>query len=164
MRNRSVLSIIFALLMAYGLISFRPGEKNLDKIKVEGGLISGTQSAAHDVHIFKGIPFAAPPVGQWRWKEPQPVLTWKGVRECTAFGPSPMQNSPVPMMMWTEEFMIPKEPISEDCLYLNVWTGAKSPDEKRPVIVWIYGGGFGTGGSAVPIYDGEAMAKRGSYL
>ena len=72
-----------------------------------------------------------------------------------------MQAKPIPISMWSEEFLIPKEPISEDCLYLNVWTVAKSADEKRPVIVWIYGGGFRSGGSAVPVYDGEAMAKKG---
>ena len=72
-----------------------------------------------------------------------------------------MQASPAPFSMWTEEFLIPKEPISEDCLYLNVWTGAKSSKEKRAVLVWIYGGGFTSGGSACPIYDGEAMAKKG---
>ncbi|GAA4424289.1 carboxylesterase family protein [Pontibacter saemangeumensis] len=71
-----------------------------------------------------------------------------------------MQPEPAPFSMWSAEFLIPKEPISEDCLYLNVWTGALSADEKRPVLVWIYGGGFNSGGSAVPIYDGEAMAKK----
>jgi len=63
--------------------------------------------------------------------------------------------------MWSEEFLIRKEPISEDCLYLNVWTGANTPTDKRPVLIWIYGGGFGSGGTNVPIYDGEAMAKKG---
>jgi para-nitrobenzyl esterase len=72
-----------------------------------------------------------------------------------------MQAKPMAFSMWSEEFLIPKEPISEDCLYLNVWTGAKSESEKRPVIVWMYGGGFTAGGSGVPIYDGEAMAKKG---
>jgi len=132
-----------------------------DKIKVEGGYISGTENSTHEVHIFKGIPFAASPVGQLRWKAPQPVQPWSGVKLCDRFGPSPMQNKPAPFSMWSEEFLIPKEPIGEDCLYLNVWTGAKSSNEKRPVFVWIYGGGFISGGSAVPIYDGEAMAKKG---
>ena len=69
-----------------------------------------------------------------------------------------MQPSPAPFSMWTEEFLIPKEPISEDCLYLNVWTS--SVRTKKPVLVWIYGGAFRSGGSAVPIYDGEAMATK----
>lgn len=134
---------------------------DFDKVKVEGGYISGTVDAAGDMHVFKGIPFAAKPVGELRWKAPQPVTPWNGVKVCDRFSPSPMQNKPVPFSMWSKEFLIPEQPISEDCLYLNVWTGAKSSAEKRPVLVWIYGGGFVSGGSAVPIYDGAAMAKKG---
>jgi len=89
------------------------------------------------------------------------VVPWSGIKKCEAFGASPMQNSPVPFGPWSEEYLIPKDPISEDCLYLNVWTGAASAKEKRPVIVWIYGGGFTSGGTGAPVYDGEAMAKKG---
>jgi para-nitrobenzyl esterase len=130
-------------------------------VKVEGGLISGGVSSAGDVHFFKGVPFAAPPVGSLRWKAPQPVVPWDGVRACVQFGPSPMQNAPAPFMMWSEEYLIREKPIGEDCLYLNVWTGAKTAKEKRPVLVWIYGGAFVSGGTNVPIYDGEAMARKG---
>jgi para-nitrobenzyl esterase len=129
------------------------------KIKIEGGIITGVTNG--DIQIFKGIPFAAPPVGALRWKAPQPVQSWSGVKICDKFGPSPMQGKPAPFSMWSEEFLIPKEPISEDCLYLNIWTGATTPTEKRAVLVWIYGGGFQSGGSACPIYDGTAMAKKG---
>ncbi|GEO07036.1 carboxylic ester hydrolase [Adhaeribacter aerolatus] len=131
-----------------------------NNVKVTGGTISGSQ-VANGIRVYKGIPFAAAPVGELRWKEPQPVKPWSGVRPCTTFGPSPMQREPAPFSMWSAEFLIQKEPISEDCLYLNVWTGAKSAREKRPVIVWIYGGGFNSGGTNVPIYDGEAMAQKG---
>jgi para-nitrobenzyl esterase len=130
-------------------------------IRVTGGLVSGTANETGDIRIYLGIPFAAPPVGDLRWKAPQPVKPWSGVRKCDAFSASPMQGAPAPFSMWSEEFLIPKEPINEDCLYLNVWTGAKSNTAKQPVVVWIYGGGFGSGGSAVPIYDGEATAKKG---
>lgn len=149
------------LVMTLGFISFRKKSDSLEVIKTDAGQISGALNATGDVYAFKGIPFAAPPLGNLRWKEPQPVKPWDGVRKCASFGPSPMQAKPAPFSMWSEEFLIPKEPIDEDCLYLNVWTGAKSSGEKRPVIVWIYGGGFMSGGSGVPIYDGEAMAKKG---
>ncbi|MVM28917.1 carboxylesterase family protein [Spirosoma sp. HMF4905] len=130
-------------------------------IKTENGQVEGAFNKAGDVRVFKGVPFAAPPVGNLRWKAPQPVANWAGVRKCQAFGPSPMQAKPAPFMYWSSEFLIPESPISEDCLYLNVWTGAKSATEKRPVIVFIPGGGFRSGGGACPIYDGEAMAKKG---
>ncbi len=130
-------------------------------IKVDGGIISGVMNASGDVREYKGIPFASPPLGKLRWKAPRPVIPWKGIKVCDRFGPSPMQKDPVPFSMWSAEWLIPKEPISEDCLYLNVWTGATGPKEMRPVLVWIYGGGFVSGGSAVPIYDGEAIAKKG---
>jgi len=131
-----------------------------DTIKIETGLISGIKSDSSDVIAYKGIPFAAPPVGNLRWKAPQPAKPWQGVKQCDNFGPSPMQAKPFPFMVYTPEFLIPEKPISEDCLYLNVWTKAKH-GAKRPVFVWIYGGAFTSGGTAVPIYDGEAMAQKG---
>ena len=130
-------------------------------IDVEGGKISGVMNNDKTVESFKGIPFAAPPVGDLRWRAPQPVQPWNGVLACTKFSASPMQAKPVPFSMWSEEFLIPAEPISEDCLYLNVWTANKNKKNKQPVLVWIYGGGFGSGGTACPIYDGEALAKKG---
>lgn len=133
----------------------------LDVVKTMNGLVSGTNNTTGDIKIFRGIPFAAPPVGDLRWKAPQPLTPWQGVKNCDAFSASPMQNKPLPFMMYTAEYLIPEKPISEDCLYLNVWTAAKSSKEKRPVIVWIYGGGFVSGGSACAIYDGEELAKKG---
>ena len=149
---------LFTVILAVGFTSFKTSD-DLSVVKTDAGVVSGTLK--EDIHIFKGIPFAAPPIGDLRWKAPQPVQHWSGVKVCDKFSASPMQASPAPFSMWTEEFLIPKEPITEDCLYLNVWSGAKSSKEKRAVLVWIYGGGFQSGGSACPIYDGEAMAKRG---
>ena len=114
-----------------------------------------------NIRIFKGIPFAAPPVGDLRWKSPQPPAAWKGVKKCTAFSASPIQAEPVPFLCWSKEFIAPPSPLSEDCLYLNVWTGASSASEKRPVFVWIYGGGFISGSAGCAIYDGLEYAKKG---
>jgi para-nitrobenzyl esterase len=131
------------------------------QVQTESGLIKGFYNEKTSVTAYKGIPFAAPPVGELRWKAPQPAIPWKGVKECTAFGPSPMQPKPVSFLMIGPEFVVPQQPLSEDCLYLNVWTAAKSAREKRPVMIWIYGGGFQTGGAAAPGYSGEALAEQG---
>ncbi|HWB28643.1 MAG TPA: carboxylesterase family protein [Chitinophagaceae bacterium] len=165
MMPKKITAFVIPCIVLTGVLAvaaFAPFKKSaFETVKVEGGLVSGTTNTAGDVHIFRGIPFAAPPIGDLRWKAPQPVAPWQGVKKCDAFGPSPMQGAPVPFGPWSEEYLIPKEPISEDCLYLNVWTGASSAKEKRPVIVWIYGGGFASGGAGCAIYDGEAMAKKG---
>ena len=115
---RHLLGALFLLIFS----SFNPltSTRSLNKIKVDGGFISGSVNKSKDVHIFKGIPYAAPPLGELRWKAPQPVIPWTGTKACTAFGASPMQPSPTPFSMWSSEFLIPKEPISEDCLTLNV--------------------------------------------
>jgi para-nitrobenzyl esterase len=143
-------------------LSFTLKKDGPDPIKIETGLISGIKSKTLDVMDYKGIPFAQPPVGPLRWKAPQPAKPWTGVRECTAFGNDPYQPAPHAVSMWSEEFFIPKESVrSEDCLYLNVWAPAKPAKDKLPVIVWIYGGGFNSGGTDDPIYDGEATANKG---
>ncbi len=126
-------------------------------VKTNAGPISGIEK--NGIQIFKGIPFAQPPVGDLRWKAPQPVKPWKDIKQCIAFGASPVQASPVPFMCWSEEYLIPKEPISEDCLYLNVWAPKKSAT-KKAVLVYIYGGGFRSGGAGCAIYDGTEMAKK----
>src|SRR3954449_9697657 len=107
------------------------------------------------ISSFKGIPFAAPPVAALRWKAPQPVQSWEGVKKATAFAPSPMQNG------FVAAFMGVPQNFSEDCLYLNVWTAATNANQKLPVMVWIYGGAFAFGSTAVPVYDGAQLAQKG---
>ena len=132
-----------------------------DHVSTAYGQVSGIHNEESGITVFKGVPFAAPPVGELRWKEPQPPEPWDGIKECTEFSASPIQGKPVPFSMWTQEFISPAEPLSEDCLYLNIWTGAEKSGEKRPVFMYIYGGAFSSGSGAVPIYDGEAMAGKG---
>lgn len=153
------------LILPFILLSaFIMAQGTMKVIKTSAGLLSGAMSGDKTVNIYRGIPFAAPPVGDLRWKAPQPVKPWTGVKACTAFSKMPIQAKPNEFGVYTREFLIKDQPLSEDCLYLNVWTGARSPMEKRPVIVWIYGGGFSSGGTDVPIYDGEALAKKGVIL
>jgi len=128
-------------------------------VKTENGLVSGYKSG--EIAIFKGVPFAAPPVGDLRWKAPQPVKSWTGILKCEKFSASPMQSNPRPFMMWTEEFITPPDNLNEDCLYLNIWSPFKSAKDKLPVFVWIYGGGFSSGSAACAVYDGEEMSKQG---
>jgi para-nitrobenzyl esterase len=125
-----------------------------EPIKVEGGLVSGAPGWAWGVRAYLGIPFAAPPVGNLRWQPPQPVHPWQGVLAANQFSPACMQAAPANSNPGTIRR-------SEDCLYLNVWTPAVSASQRLPVLVWIYGGGGTAGSNAEPIYDGNALAKKG---
>jgi para-nitrobenzyl esterase len=148
------------LLFVIGLISIQRNMLAQSLIvQTKYGKVEGYKE--EDIRIYKGIPFAAPPVGNLRWKAPQAPAPWKDVKKCLAFSASPAQPKPVPFLCWTAEFIAPPAPLSEDCLYLNVWTGAASNKEKRPVFVWIYGGAFSSGSTACAIYDGAAYAKKG---
>jgi para-nitrobenzyl esterase len=130
-------------------------------IALDSGSISGAVGGEkNDVRSYKGIPFAAPPVGELRWKPPQPVAPWTGVRECTKFGAiCPQLPYPAGSI-----YVQAPQPQSEDCLFLNVWTAARSADEKRPVMVWIHGGALTRGSGSLEVYDGTRLAERGVVL
>jgi len=158
----SVLKYCVLLLAALVLVSCASettksvSQAPISQAEVTGGIVAGV--VQNDIASFKGIPFAAPPVGELRWKAPQPVIPWQGVKDASNFAPGPMQDTAFGAALGG-----PQE-VSEDCLYLNVWTGAKSADEKRPVMVWIYGGGFGIGMTSSPTYDGANLAQKGVVL
>lgn len=123
------------------------------EVEIDSGTLAGTTGTSPDVRLFAGVPFAAPPVGANRWRPPQPVAPWRGVRDATEFAPRCLQAA----------FGGP--PVgSEDCLYLNVWTTAESAADGRPVMVWLYGGGFASGSGAEPRYHGDALARNGAVV
>jgi carboxylesterase type B len=130
-----------------------------EPLKLDSGEIGGSVESAPGIRAFKGIPFAAPPVGALRWTAPQPVAKWTGVRDASKYGNVCIQ--PPGQGRLNIANMEGSPPTSEDCLYLNVWTGAASATEKRPVMIWWFGGAFTEGGGAVPLYDGTALAKKG---
>ncbi|MGI5452394.1 carboxylesterase/lipase family protein [Streptomyces sp. CA-249302] len=126
-----------------------------DAVHTESGPVQGILGRDRSVTVFRGIPYAAPPVGELRWRPPRPPLHWDGVRRADRFGPMCPQ-APTDAAATGVDV-----PMSEDCLNLNIWTGATCADERRPVLVWIYGGGFREGTGAHPRYDGENLARQG---
>jgi para-nitrobenzyl esterase len=169
----------------------RPSAMIPEQVRIETGLLAGAVGTGQSsVRVFKGIPFAAPPLGENRWRAPQPAATWEGVRKADAFGApcaaggaggrggagrgggrgaapggataaSPAQTPPAAAAPQAP----PREPArSEDCLYANVWTSASRPNEKRPVMVWIYGGAFTGGSGGMTWYDGENLAAKGPVI
>ncbi len=123
-------------------------------VETESGLVEGMAARDRSLTVFRGIPYAAAPVGGPRWRPPQPPEPWTGVRVANSFGPvCPQPPNP--------EIAGLNLPMSEDCLSLNIWSGAQSPDERRPVLMWIYGGGFRFGSGANPRYNGENLVRKG---
>jgi para-nitrobenzyl esterase len=122
---------------------------------IANGIIEGNYDVKTGIQTYFGIPFAQPPIGNLRWKAPQPVLDWKGVKETKKFGPRPMQK-----LIWGD-MNSRSNGVSEDCLYLNVWTPAKRNTKNLPVLVYFYGGGYVAGDGSEPRYDGESMSKKG---
>ena len=135
----------------------------LRETKVENGKVKGYAGNNARITVYKGIPFAAPPVGENRWRAPQPAADWEGVYDAKEFAPIPFQDTPgygddVYCKDWHVDRYIP---MSEDCLYLNIWTPANAADEKLPVLVWYFGGGYQWGYTAEMEFNGEHLASRG---
>src|SRR5579871_1903531 len=149
-RQSDMKGIILAGLFAAGLLMAQQPAA----VKVEGGLVQGTSEDG--LTVYRGIPFGAPPVGDLRWRAPQPASKWTGVRQADKFGPACTQAMRNPSSSGPG--------MSEDCLYLNVWTPAKTARDRIPVLVWIYSGGFNAGATSEPNYSGEKLAKKGVVL
>ncbi len=135
----------------------------LKTVETAYGLVRGVSGNNTRISVFKGIPFAAPPVGENRWKAPQPCKKWDGVYDAFEFAPISMQDQPgIGTDIYCREWHVdPDIPMDEDCLYLNVWTPAKTKEDNLPVLVWFFGGGFQWGYTAEMEFNGEQLAKRG---
>ena len=160
MRNVNIGALIIAVIAgsssAFAAIN--------DPVRLRDGLVSGVPGNENGVRVFKGIPFAAPPVGDLRWREPQPVAAWDGVRKADSFSIICTQMPPLKGSWFQLEFNREPQPTGEDCLYLNVWTAAQSSDERRPVMVWLHGGGFVTGSGSEPSHSGAGLAQKGAVV
>src|SRR6266849_5282366 len=149
-----------AAAIAAACLTLAMTEATRKPVKTASGLVSGTARRNPAISVFKGIPFAAPPVGPLRRQAPTATAPWAGVRKGDAFSPSCIQTIVTERKPWTYEFMAHGE-VSEDCLYLNIWTPAPSPSARRPVFVYLYGGGNVEGSGWIPAYDGEGLASKG---
>jgi len=147
---------VLAYLTTLAVAGCSLAQAQIDTAKVTGGTVQGV--VAGNIASFKGVPFAAPPTGDLRWRAPQPVRSWSGVRKADTFGPGCMQDPAMAVMFGASPN------VSEDCLYLNVWTPAHSANERLPVMVWIYGGAFTAGMTSIPLYDGTRFASKGVVL
>jgi para-nitrobenzyl esterase len=131
----------------------------VDTVRTDVGTVTAGP-AAGGVTAFLGIPFASPPLGDLRWRPPQPLVPRNAHWKADQFATSCMQNQAGSRLPWTEEFMT-QGPVGEDCLYLNVWTPAKNANARLPVMFWIYGGAFNEGSGAIAVYNGAELAKKG---
>lgn len=161
-KNSAGYAVVLAA--AVSMLSSPAAAQLREPLALDAGLLGNSAASSAGVRVFKGIPFAAPPVGALRWQAPQPVAKWNGVRDASKFGNVCMQPAgPTedPGARLNIAVLPDSPPRSEDCLYLNVWTGAQSADERRPVMVYFFGGAFTEGAGSVPLYDGDALARKG---
>ena len=131
--------------------------------KTENGLVRGIEAADPRITAFRGVPFAAPPTGKNRWRAPQPCENWEGIKDCARFAPISVQDAPgIGDSLYNREWHVDQDvPMDEDWLYLNIWTGAKCVDDRRPVLVWYFGGGYLWGYTRVMEFVGERLARQG---
>ena len=148
------IAFLFSFLFSATLVPAQlTTDRSLPTVKTANGLVQGSRRSG--ISMFKGIPFAQPPVGDLRWKEPQPVRNWEGTWKADHFSARAMQ---LPIY---SDMKFRSAGISEDCLYLNIWTPAKTGQENLPVLVFFYGGGMRAGDGSEYRYDGESMARKG---
>ena len=164
MRNRRIQIACAAATTLVAITIAAPHGAVSDPVRTAQGLVSGVAGRSPDVRVFKGIPFAAPPVGPLRWKPPQAVTSWGGVRRADAFAPRCMQIAGNAGGSRRQSSAATAQPMSEDCLYLNVWTAAETAEDRRPVMVWAHGGSFQIGAGSWPEFDGEALARKGAVV
>lgn len=151
-------SILFAAMALVATQTFAA-----DRVRIKTGMLESTSTDSNGVRIFRGIPFAAPPVGELRWQAPQPLKPWRGVRNADKFSAGCAQNVVYADVIGRGQTST-GESSSEDCLYLNVWTSAKSARERLPVLMYIYGGGYSVGDASEARYDGASMARQGMVV
>ena len=149
-----ITTLVVCIVIALASINARAAEQKSPTVQIESGVISGNWSSAHDVQVYKGIAFAAPPVGNLRWKPPQPAKKWDGIRACSEYGPA----CPQPKVFIISDDI---NNLYEDCLNLNVWAPAKHASKQYPVMVWIHGGAYVLGANCQRLFDGEPLARIG---